>query len=154
MAFKMNRGNDLGKASSGLRKSSPNKIIGMGIMKAIRGKDTRLFGNRTKNPGAGGRRGTRRMKGGGIDWEYTFGRVKDFFGMGNWYWNPDWQSLKRGSKKGGGRRQVKKSRGGKKLKPTTIAQRDVYEDFLLGNRPGPSAKAGDDKLYVNKNKKS
>jgi transketolase len=41
-----------------------------------------------------------------------------------------------------------------KSKPTTIAQRDVYEDFLLGNRPGASATTGDDIRYINKNKKS
>ena len=44
--------------------------------------------------------------------------------------------------------------GGGRLKPTTVAQRDVYEDFLLGNRPGPSAQAGDDILYSNKSKKT
>jgi len=125
MAFKMNRGSAFGKELSALQKRKRKK----GRIKGSYGL----------------------ISDGRLDWEHIGSKIKDFFGMGNVYWNPDWQSVKRAFG-GKTRRNVKKSKGGRKLKPTTIAQRDVYEDFLLGNRSTPSAKAGDS--IISKSKKA
>ena len=71
----------------------------------------------------------------------------------------DTKKPKKSRKRGGGKVKdwlknlLTPKDGGGRPKPTTMAQKDVYEDFLLGNRSGASAGAGDDIRYINKNKK-
>ena len=106
MAFKMNRGNNLGKTTSNYRpspneymKPSPNQFIGMGIGKRI-SRGMRSLGSHSKLFG-----------GAGID-RIDLSGVKDFFG--NLF-------------KGGSRQSGTSPRFASKKKslPSTIAERSI-----------------------------
>tara|TARA_R110002020_G_scaffold7329_1_gene30818 strand:+ start:2569 stop:3186 length:618 start_codon:yes stop_codon:yes gene_type:complete len=137
MAFKMN-GMNFGEGTG----SSPNKKVGKIFGTSSRDLQNLSYEERSKYKSW---KGQERAKGKrGADHDNTYeaylaskdskktrktrtrgtGKVKDFF-----------------------KNLFKPKKGGGKLKPTTIAQKDVYEDFLLGNRPGASSKAGESINY-------
>ena len=109
MAFKLKRGNNLG--------SSPHKLIRMGISKRVR----KLFGGKHHIPKKGHYDIDRSLFG-PVDWDYTWGRIKDFFGSGKG------SGIGRKRKKKNGGNFVDQGNDGKgkgRLLPTTIAQYNV-----------------------------
>ena len=123
MAFKMNRGNNLG--------SSPNKLIRMGISKRVR----KLFGGKKHIPKKGHYDIDRGLFG-PVDWDYTWDRVKDFFGGGKRKRTRGGKRRRSGTGGGGGNFLMDKPSKGKLL-PTGIAQHNVgrggsaYEDDVF-----------------------
>lgn len=131
--FRMKRGN-LGKASSDMnKKQSPYEFIGMGISRRLRGRSKYSPGRDLRGKYRYGLATNRRGKlkklrpGSNIDWDHTLGMVKDFFGD-------------IGAKLNLGKLNIKKPelKGGKRLLPTTIAQRRKSEEFLSKNKGGDS----------------
>ena len=118
MAFKMKRGN-LGKTSSNINKqASAYPLIRMGVSKRIR----KLFGGKRHIPKKG-HYDIDRSFFGPVDWDHTWGNIKDFFGGAG-------DKLKGLKGKIGdltSNINIKKPelKGGKQLLPTTIAQKNV-----------------------------
>ena len=121
MAFKMNRGNNLG--------SSPNKLLRMGISKRVR----KLFGGKHHTPKKGHYDIDRGFFG-PVDWDHTWQTVKDFFGSGKS------RKTKKSKKTNRGNFVDQSGIGdikGKKPLPTTMAQYNVgaggtgYEDEVF-----------------------